>query len=112
MAKSTATKYRPERPILLNEQNTDSKSKIVTIYNIEQLRLLGWLCCYNELARPFHLSFDKVEEFHEFKRDCDRLRIKLKTSLVIESETLVETPIIAPEATNSYEDALGVMRSE
>lgn len=113
MSKSVAiTRYRPERPIYLNEQNTDSKNKTIALYNVEQLRSLGWLCCYSEQVRPLHLSFNDEREFQEFKRDCATLKIKLKSPVIVPDEPFIDTPIIAPEPTESYEDPLGKLHIE
>ena len=106
-------RYRPERPIGLNEQNTNASTRAIAIYNIERLRSAGWLCCYSETLRPLHLSFDNPDEYQEFKRDCSKLKIILKspviTSPVAEFQDIA---IVQPEPNATYEDVLGKIHTE
>lgn len=113
MSKAAAiTRYRPERPIYINESNTDAKNKIGAIYYIEQLRSAGWLCCYSEIVKPLHLSFDNELEFQEFKKSCEKLKIKLESPVIKLDEIPQDAPIIPPEPVSSYEDPLGIMHIE
>lgn len=112
---STPKKFRPERPIYLNEQNTSCKSKIEAIYAIEQLRGSGWLCCYSETSAPLHMSFNDMSEYNEFKQSCTKLKITLRESLIKTDDDvplIVDTPIIPPEPVESYEDSLGKLHIE
>lgn len=114
-ANSIPKKFRPERPIYLNEQNTSCKSKIETIYCIEQLRALGWLCCYSEASAPLHMAFNSMDEYSEFKQSCAKLKITLREALIKPDDDIpliVDTPIIPPEPIGSYEDVLGKLHIE
>lgn len=117
MAIEAPKKFRPERPIYLNEQNTGFKTKIEVIHAIEQLRDKGFLCCYGEKSRPFHMSFNDEKEFQEFKKTCGNLKIKLESPVIkaedieeLETEEL-ETNVQA-ESTSSYEDPQGKVHIE
>lgn len=110
---STPTRYRPERPIGLNEQNTNAATRTVAIYNIERLRSAGWLCCYSETLRPLHLSFDNPDEYQEFKQACSKLKIVLKSPIITGPVADFEDiKIVQPEPTSTYEDPLGKMHVE
>lgn len=110
---STPARYRPERPINLNEQNTNASTRAIAIYNIERLRSAGWLCCYSETLRPLHLSFDNPDEYAEFKRDCNKLKIVLKSPIIASPVSDFEDiKIVQPEPTSTYEDPLGKMHVE
>lgn len=97
-------KFRPERPVILNEQNTNFKTKIEVVHAVEKLRSLGWLCAYGEKARPFHMSFNDEKEFQEFKKAASKLDVKLQSPIVKDGDMEeMEDVIIAPEPTSSYE---------
>lgn len=116
MAKQSETpkKFRPERPIYLNEQNTQFKHPDAVIEAVEKLRSRGWLCAYGEKSRPFHMCFNAEPEFQEFKKDAESLGIKLK-SPVLKADEIEEleqsdndTGINPADlATNSSEDPNG-----
>ena len=114
-------KYRPERPVYLNEQNTGFKTKDEVLYAIERLRdLYQFLCTYAEKTRPFHLSFDKEQEFHEFKRACRELGVELKSPVLKEEDllglALQDDPqrefLQEANAKSSYEDVDGKVHIE
>lgn len=78
-SKTVHVRFRPERPIYLNEENLGVKTREEVDYAIERLRDAGWLCTYGEQHRPFHLSFESnfQETFNEFKKTAEDLDIKL-----------------------------------
>lgn len=107
-------KFRPERPIYLNTQNTKCKTQDQVLFAVEQLRDKYWLCAYGETSRPFHLSFNNVKELNEFKKDAESLGIKLRDQVIktddfgdISDENTEEAPIIPEETKESYEDPDG-----
>lgn len=109
---STEQKFRPERPIYLNTDNTNLKTKIEVMHMVERLRNeKQWLCAYKEdWNKPFHLSFNDIEkEYAEFKRDCETLGITLKSPTLgkDDSHEFPEAPIVEPEPEHSYEDSKG-----
>lgn len=71
-------KFRPERPIYLNEQNTGYKTRAEVDVKVEELRSKGWLAQYNEKQIPPHMSFDDETVFNEFKQACKELKITLR----------------------------------
>lgn len=75
-------KFRPERPIYLNEQVTNFRTKDEVLEAIQRLRDRGWLCAYSENSRPFHMSFNDVKVFQEFKKSCKEESIKLHEPLI------------------------------
>lgn len=81
-------KFKPERPIYLNESNTGFKTKIEVLFAIEKLRAKHWLCAYNEKSRPFHMSFNDEKEFQDFKKDCKDLDIVLKSPIIKEEDIM------------------------
>lgn len=113
MAKPQAiTRYRPEEPLYINQHNTDAKTPTIALYYVEQLRSLGWLCVYNETVRPLHLSFMDMTEFEQFKRDCARLKIILKSPTIKADEIpALDNTIIPAESSSTYEDVLGNIKS-
>lgn len=108
-------RFRPERPIYLNEQNTEFKTRDQVIFAVEKLRARNWLCVYDaEKMRPFHMSFNLEKELAEFKKDCENLDITLKAPLIKleDIETLNSSEMAGqtmPEATASdtHEDPDG-----
>ncbi len=114
MAKTQAIlRYRPEEPLYLNQHNTDAKTETVALYYVEQLRSLGWLCVYKaETVRPLHLSFLDMSEFEQFKRDCNKLKIVLKSPTIKADEIpQLDNTIIPAESSSTYEDVLGNIKS-
>lgn len=110
---ATPKTFRPERPIYLNEQNTNYKTKAEVIFAIEQLRDKGWLCTYGQITRPYHLSFNDEKVLAQFKKCCKELGIKMATpslSTNIDDEPIVE--IVPVESTSSYEDPSGDVHNE
>lgn len=111
-------KFRPERPIYLNEQNTGFKTKVEVLHAIEQLRdNYAFLVCYGEKSRPFHMSFNDEKEFQEFKKACKELSITLKTPTIMieeieELEVAEQETNIKEETTSSYEDSKGKIHIE
>lgn len=110
----TIRRFRPERPIVLNEQNTNLKTKDEVILKIEDLRNEGWLCTYGERMRPFHMSFNDEKMFQEFKKDCSALNVTLKSPVIksedleaLEEEETKGTVIPGAEAVSTYEDPSG-----
>lgn len=107
------TRFRPERPIYLNEQNTNCKTKMEVLFAIEQLREKGWLCCYGEITRPYHLSFNDEKVLAQFKKHCSALDIKMKAPPItsnIDDEPFVN--IVPVESNSSVEDPNGVVHIE
>lgn len=114
-------KFRPERPIYLNEENTGYKTKSEVVVAIEKLRAQHWLCSYNENSRPFHMSFNDGKEFQKFKKDAADLGVKLK-AVVVKSDDDIdfdapELPVagqVIPgaEANSSYQDSKGKVHIE
>lgn len=93
-------KFKPERPIYLNEEVTGFKTKDQVLAAIETLRGLHWLCAYAEKARPFHMSFNDFRQFEEFKKTCNELGIVLKHKMITADE------LDELEAKDSAEDKL------
>ena len=81
-------KYRPERPILLNTENTGFKTKVQVLEAIEKLRAMPhrWLCAWSEKIRPLHFCFNSTKDFAEFKRSCKDLGIKLTEPVIAQSD--------------------------
>lgn len=106
-------KFRPERPVILNLENTGFKTEDQVIYAVEQLREKGWLCTYNEKVRPLHMSFNDEKEFSKFKKDCDILKIELKKPPLkiddFEAQLAEDDKnvILPPEPKESFEDPSG-----
>lgn len=104
-------KFKPERPIYLNEQNTGFKTKAEVLVAIQKLRDAHWLCAYNESSRPFHMSFNNEKEFQQFKKCCKDLSITLKSPVYqpeeIEELELKENETVKAEPTSTFEDPMG-----
>lgn len=79
-------KFKPERPIYLNEENTGLKTKAEVIFAIEKLRSKKWLCAYGQKSRPFHMSFASEAMFQKFKKAAADLDINLKNPVIKEDE--------------------------
>jgi hypothetical protein len=113
-------KFRGDRVIYLHEGNIGVDSREEVIEAIEKLRGKAWLCSYGaEAARPFHLCFNDPEVFQEFKKDAEKLGIKLISKVfteedmdkVEEAETKInDTAIKEPNAT--YHDSAGKLKVE
>jgi hypothetical protein len=108
-------KFRPNRPIFVNENNLGVKTKIEALHAIEKLRSEGWLCTYNENIRPFHLSFDDESELAKFKATASKLKIQLVSQLIkpdsIDDFSSLDKPaLIAPEAKSTHEDVNGRLK--
>lgn len=82
-------KFRPERPIYLNTENTKFKTMDEVEEAVEKLRDHNWLCAVGEKLQPFIWSFDNEKEMAEFKKCAADLGIKL-ISPVIKSDELQE----------------------
>lgn len=110
---SAPNKFRPERPILLNTENTGFKTEVEVVHAIEQLRDRGWLCTYSEKLRPLHMSFNDEKELAQFKKDCDILKISLKKPPLkiddFEAQLAEDDKnvILPPEPKESFEDPSG-----
>lgn len=110
----TLKKFRPERPIYLNEDNTGLKTKAEVLVAIEKLRGKHWLCAYGEKTRPFHMSFNDEAEFQAFKKCASDLDVKLKSPVIkdddleaLEAQEKAGQKIPGAEATSSHQDASG-----
>lgn len=110
----TLEKFKPERPIYLNEDNTGLKTKAEVLVAIAKLRDKHWLCAYGEKVRPFHMSFNDENQFQEFKKCANDLDIKLKSPIIkdddleaLEAEEKAGQVVPGANATNSYQDASG-----
>ncbi len=44
MTQNDSKKFRPERPIYLNKENTGLKTEVEIELKVEELRSRGWLC--------------------------------------------------------------------
>lgn len=109
-------RFKPERPIYLNKDNTGYKTEEQVIFAIEQLRDKGWLCAYSELSRPFHMSFNSEKEFQEFKKCAKDLGITLKATIIKQDELdLIDEKeanlTVDPTANSksSYESSKGIL---
>lgn len=120
MAKEQAIrKFRPERPIYLNTQNTKFKTDEEVEEAVEKLRDAGWLCAFKEVLQPFIWSFDNEKEMSEFKKAAADLDIKI-ISPVIKSDELQElrdkpeqvAGLVVPgaEAKSTHEEPNGAIR--
>lgn len=112
-------KFRGDRVIYLNEDNIGKSSKEEVLTAIDQLRKRAWLCAYGkEAARPFHLCFNDPEVFQAFKKDAEKLGIKLISKVyteedmdkVQEAEQKINQTI-APEPNSTYHDSAGNRRA-
>jgi hypothetical protein len=109
-------KFKPERPIYLNEENTGLKTRIQVDEAIEKLRSKNWLVTYGQKSRPFHMSFASEKEFQEFKKEAGELDIKLVSPLIkpdefeeiLNSDSNVSgTTLPDAEQRDTYEDPEG-----
>lgn len=105
-------KFRPERPIYLNEDNTGLKTKDEVIVAVEKLRLRGFLCAYSEVSRPFHMSFnDVLGDFEDFKKAAAECGVKLKNPPAViddaDFDKAAEPEIKGAKAKASFEDTKG-----
>jgi hypothetical protein len=107
-------KFRPARPIVLNEDNTGFKTREQVEEAIEKLRDLAFLCTYGEKSRPWHLSFDDLDEVQEFKEAAAKCGVNLKSKLItaeeieeLDAEDAALTSIPGAEVKESYEDSKG-----
>lgn len=89
MAKEVIRKFRPERPIYLNTQNTSLKTVAEVEEKVEILRNedrsngdYHWLCKYDEVARPIMMSFNDPREFDAFRKACGALGFTLAGSII------------------------------
>lgn len=82
-------KFRPERPIYLNTENTKFKTQDEIEEAVEKLRDHNWLVVAKDTLQPFIWSFDNEKEMAEFKKCAADLNIKL-ISAVIKSDELQE----------------------
>ena len=83
-------KFKPERPIVLNENNTGKKSKAEVELLIEQLRQREWLCKYGDQARPLLTSFNDEKMFAAFKKDAKDLGANLNTKIIAQEDPFEE----------------------
>lgn len=106
-------KFRPERPIYLNEDNTGLKTKDEVISAVEKLRLRGFLCAYNEMSKPFHMSFnDVLGDFEDFKKAAAECGVKLKNPPAPKDDLedfdkVAEPEIKGAKTKSSFEDTKG-----
>ena len=109
----TLPKFKPERPIYLNETNTGLKTKNEVLVVIANLRKIHWLCAYNENSRPFHMSFNDERMFQQFKKDCKSLNITLKSPIIHDEEVdaldELDNKTVEPEPTQTFEDPSGAI---
>lgn len=117
-ANEVPQKFRGDRVIYLHEDNIGKNSKEEVLEAVERLRKRSWLCAYGkEVARPFHLCFNDPEVFQEFKKDAEKLGIKLISKVyteedmdkVQEAEQKVNQTIPA-EPNSTYHDSQGNRR--
>ena len=90
LSEAPMPRFRPDRPIYLNTENTGFKTADEVFLAVGKLRERHWLCVFNEkINKPFHLSFTSESELQEFKKTCAELKIVLK-SPVIKADDLEE----------------------
>lgn len=86
--KEIPTKFRPERPIYLNEENTGLRTRAEVEEVVEKLRArpYHYLCKYGEKTRPFHMSFNNEADVNEFKKACAEVGFTPKSKLITEDD--------------------------
>lgn len=106
---NTLPRFRPERPIYLNTENTSLKTRAEVEHKVLQLRDQHWLCAVNDKSRPLHMSFNDPLEFPKFQKACEDLGFKLKFPKFSPDSDLEndDIEIVPEEPKHSFEDSKG-----
>jgi hypothetical protein len=120
MAREKIVRFRPERPIYLNKENTNLKTDIEVELKVEELRDLGWLVVFapDKKPVPLHICFNDEKTLSEFKKDCADLKVSIKAPtklteddfLELQNEDKKALEIPGAEEKNTYEDTQGKIR--
>lgn len=110
----TVMKFRPDRPIFLNEQNTNLKTRDEVEFAVEKLRSRNWLCAYGEKSRPLSFCFAEDKMRAEFNKDCSAIGLTIKNPIIkpddfeaMEAEDAAGVVMPEAEATDTHEDPSG-----